>query len=174
MYQGQLLPDLTVYTALEYVLKCIPALQAFHTMRAKEYQENLMAAAVILRQYEEIEEEHISADEGVITDDTRLHVDEQVNFLAITQAIIKIAESSPNSQGLANAAFFISVRQEVYCAFIRERAPQIHIDRASWGAISAANKAVIHAAEVTKWRWGDKSDAEWCKFSVPAGQSSCI
>ncbi|CAI7640732.1 unnamed protein product [Penicillium glandicola] len=113
-----------------------------------------MAAAVILRQYEEMEEE---IEEGEIGS----HVYERANFLAITQTIIDTMISTPLDHSLANAAYWITIRQEVYYALTRQRAPQIRFGLERCQNASVANTMVIFASEVAKWRWGLKQPQEW-------------
>jgi hypothetical protein len=165
MYQGQLLPDLTDNTAVEYMLKCIPALLEFHSIRDKASQEHVMAAAVILRQYEEMEDEEMDMDEDIDESYIGIHYpNKKVNFLAITQAIIETTISTPifPNQELANAAFWMTLTQEIYYAFTRERPVQLNLDPDKWQSAPGPNKLVMHAADVTKWRWGNKSEQEWC------------
>lgn len=71
-----------------------------------------MAATVILRQYEEMEEE---LEEGEIGN----HANERVNFLAITHTIIDTMISTPHDHSLATAAFWITARQDVYVSSSR-------------------------------------------------------
>ncbi|KAE8150391.1 hypothetical protein BDV25DRAFT_154504 [Aspergillus avenaceus] len=155
MYQGQALVDLTNSTPVEYMLKCIPALVDFHKIHDREYQENIMAAAVILRQYEEIEEEEeVDSSTG-----TR-----PVNLLAIIQAIIETTVSLPVHYSLANAVFWIAIRQEIYYALARKRFPQMDPDEGKRCGASAANKLVAFAGDVTKWWLGDRSTSEWARL----------
>ncbi|KAI9935097.1 hypothetical protein MW887_000718 [Aspergillus wentii] len=150
VYHGQQLPDLKSSTAVEYMLNCIPDLIKFPEIQDPNDQESLMAAAIILRQYEEMEEE---------IDESHMH--QRVNFLAITQTIIDSMMSSPTERSLANAAYWIAIRQEVYYALTRERVPIMQFGHDDWGNASVANKFIMFAGEVTKWRWGGKSSDGW-------------
>ena len=127
MYQDKLLPHLESASAVEYMLQCIPHLFKFHKSHDEEYRENLMAAAVILRQYEEMDETETETNVhgSAISDPTQ----QRASFLAITQAIIESSASFPTSprQQLANAAFWMAVRQEIYNAFTRKRPFQMRI-----------------------------------------------
>lgn len=121
-----------------------------------------MAAAIILRQYEEMEEE---MEEGADTDPDTDNVGERqqrVNFLAITQTIIYSMISSPLARSsLAVAAYWIAIRQEVYYALTRKQAPRVSFTSEDWSNATVANIMIMHAGEVTKWCWGDKSVAEY-------------
>ncbi|KAL4908483.1 hypothetical protein BDW74DRAFT_175166 [Aspergillus multicolor] len=179
VYHGQLLPDLATSSAVEYMLKCIPGLSSFHDISDSSEQENLMCAAIILRQYEEMEEEmeetgteskspevNYSANPASTTESTASVGGAQgrVNFLAITQTIIHamISSSSPlHRSSLAIAAYWIAIRQEVYYALTRRRAPCITFTEADWKSATVANMMIMHAGEVTKWCWGERTVEEY-------------
>ena len=156
VYHGQLLPDLQDSTAVEYTLKCIPDLIRFPEMTDPWNQENVMVATVILRQYEEMEED--------MDTDTDMSAQDRVNFLAITQRIIDSMISYRLQRSLATAAYWIAIRQEVYYALTRERAPNMRFGPDDWSNASVANTLIMLASEVTKWCWGDNSIEEWGSF----------
>ncbi|KAL5356972.1 hypothetical protein BJX96DRAFT_172102 [Aspergillus floccosus] len=151
VYHGQLITDLNNTTAVEYMLNCIPDLTRFPDINNPADQEDIMAATVILRQYEEMEED---------TEDGS-GVNEHANFLDITQKIINTMISSRSQQSLASAAYWIAIRQEVYYALTRERAPHMAFSPEDWRNASTANTMIMFASEVTKWFWGEKITAEW-------------
>ncbi|PYH86238.1 hypothetical protein BO82DRAFT_418655, partial [Aspergillus uvarum CBS 121591] len=155
VYHGQLLTDMEDATAVEYTLRCIPDLIKFPDVSDPADQENIMVAAVILRQYEEMEED--MNDEGP----AETAAQSRVNFLAITQTIIQSRISHRLEQSLATAAYWIAVRQEVYYALTRERAPIMQFQPQDWRRASVANKFIMLASEVTKWFWEDRSTDEW-------------
>ncbi|ODM22537.1 hypothetical protein SI65_00125 [Aspergillus cristatus] len=155
LYHDQLLIDLKSSTAVEYMLQCIPGLVRFPEIQDSVEQENIMAAAVILRQYEEIEEDMGDDDE------VGMEFREQVNFLAITQTIIDSMISSPLNQSLATAAYWIAIRQEVYYALTRERTLSMRFSPEDWQNASVANTLIMLVGEVAKWCWGEKSPEEW-------------
>lgn len=155
IYHGQLLPRLTDSSAVEYMLKCIPGLVEFPSIQDPTHQENIMAAAVILRQYEEMDEE---SNEGSIDAE---HYDERVNFLAVTQKIIYSMISSPLDHSLATAAYWIAIRMEIYYALTREKIPHLRFDSNHWRSSSIANNMITFVGEVAQWRWGQKSSEEW-------------
>ncbi|CRL27723.1 unnamed protein product [Penicillium camemberti] len=163
VYHGQALPGLTKSTSVEYMLKCIPELTQFPEIQDPMHQENIMAATVILRQYEEMEEE---MEEGEIGN----HVYEGVNFLAITQTIIDTMISTPLDHSLATASYWIAIRQEVYYALTRQRAPQVRFDLEGSRKTSVANTMIVFASEVAKWRWGLKQPQEWEKLKAKQHQ----
>ena len=161
VYCGQSLPNLTKSSALEYMLKCIPDLIHFPEIQDPIHQENIMAATVILRQYEEMEEE---LDEGNLDGDYL--VNGRVNFLAITQTIIDTMITSPRDQSLATAAYWITIRQEIYYALTRETVPHLRFDADLWQSSSVANNMIIFAGQVAKWRWGQKQSDQWSKIQL--------
>ncbi|KAM5341364.1 hypothetical protein ACJ41O_014395 [Fusarium nematophilum] len=161
LYQGQLLPKLTPHDAVEYTLKCIPAMRDFHAIQDDERLESIIATAVILRQLEEIDDEE---DEGRSeTQEGEPRSKEQVNFLAIIDAVLR----SPPSQtlfgrrSLIQAAYWMAVRQELYHSFTRRHPPKMVLDPEYGQGASKANKIVLHTAQVAKWRWADGSEQEW-------------
>ncbi|KAL6228893.1 hypothetical protein BDW75DRAFT_250499 [Aspergillus navahoensis] len=176
-YHGQTLPDLSTSSAVEYMLKCIPGLSSFHDISDSTEQENLMCAAIILRQYEEMEEEMEEMETEIIPITTESNADSgnageggesprqgRVNFLAITQTIVHtmISTSSPLQRSpLAVTAYWIAIRQEVYYALTRKRVPCLAFPAQVWESATVANRMIMHAGEVTGWCWGDKSFSEY-------------
>ena len=148
LYHGQLLPSLGEHAAVEYMLRCMPALREFHDVHDDDYRDSIIATAVILRQLEEIDNQE---DEP------------QVNFLAIIDAVLR----SPPSQvvfgrrSLMQAAYWMALRQEIFHSFTRWEAPQLILPEEFWQSASKANKTVMHIVQVAKWRWGDSPEAEW-------------
>jgi hypothetical protein len=157
LYRGQLLPHLKKSSALEYMLKCIRGLAEFPSIQDPVHQENIMAATVILRQYEEMED----SDEGKIG--AEYYDDERVNFLAVTQKIIDSMIAAPLDHSLATAAYWIAIRQEVYYALTREAIPHLRFDSDRWRNASIANNMIMFVGEVAKWCWGQKLPGEWGK-----------
>ncbi|CAI0648933.1 unnamed protein product, partial [Colletotrichum noveboracense] len=153
---NQLLPDLTPQSAIEYMLRCIPALHEVSRTQDEEYRENLAAAALILRQFEEMDpEEAQSATSSEFGNGIG-----NVNFLDITKAILRAAPS--RWSGLLSAVYWVAVRQEIYFALTLERSPQItaqppDLDRDT----CFANKLIWFMSEVAKWKMGGRSGAEW-------------
>lgn len=142
------------------MLKCIPGLAEFPSIQDPTHQENIMAAAVILRQYEEMEEE---TDEGRI--ETEHYDDERVNFLAVTQRIIDSMIAFPLDHSLATAAYWIVIRQEIYYALTRETVPHLRFDSDRWRNASIANNLIMFVGKVAQWRWGQKHPEEWSEYT---------
>ncbi|KAF4820263.1 hypothetical protein CGCSCA5_v004251 [Colletotrichum siamense] len=156
VYQNQLLPDLTPQSAIEYMLRCIPALHEVSRTQDEEYRENLAAAALILRQFEEMDPEEA---QSATSSDFGNGIG-NVNFLDITKAILRAAPS--RWSGLLSAVYWVAVRQEIYFALTLERSPQItarppDLEREA----SFANKLIWFMSEVAKWKMGERLGAEW-------------
>ncbi|KAJ0413629.1 hypothetical protein BJY00DRAFT_321785 [Aspergillus carlsbadensis] len=175
VFGGQLLPNLKESSALEYMLKCIPDLIEFPKIQDPVEQENIMAATVILRQYEEIEEDvdhdHDADDEAggnMINGatETRHHSFERVNFLAITQTIIDAMSTAPMRSSLARACYWITIRQETYYALTRETVPHLRFDSDRWPNASIADDMILFAGQVATWRWTGKSSEQWWRLKA--------
>ncbi|KAG5664951.1 hypothetical protein KAF25_008685 [Fusarium avenaceum] len=159
VYRGQHLSNLTPGSAVEYMLKCIPVLKDFHTTRDGEIRELIVTTAVILRHFEELDEE-----EEDLSIEPRL--DGGVNFLAILNAVLRSLTSDDlvRRRELLSASFWVALRQEVYFALRKGFPPQMVEPPAEWADISPANKLVLHTRQVTKWLFEDKSESGWQKL----------
>ncbi|PNY27938.1 Uncharacterized protein TCAP_02134 [Tolypocladium capitatum] len=154
LYHGQLLPDLDEHAAVEYMLKCIPALRRFRDVQDDEYRDSIIATAVILRQLEEMDNE----------DDAPEHpMERPVNFLAVIDAVLRSLPSQAvfGQRSLMQAAYWMALRQEIFNSFTRREAPQLMLPPEFWHSASRANKVVMHLVQVAKWHWGDGSEREW-------------
>ncbi|QKD59224.2 uncharacterized protein FOBCDRAFT_243204 [Fusarium oxysporum Fo47] len=162
LYQGQLLPKLTPHDAVEYTLKCIPALRDFHLIQDDEKLESIIATAVILRQLEEIDDEEDQEQER----NQRRNAKPQVNFLAIIDAVLRSPPSRTlfGRRSLIQAAYWMAVRQELYHSFTKRHPPKMILDPEYGHGASKANKIVLHTAQVAKWRWADGSEQEWLRL----------
>ncbi|RGP72905.1 hypothetical protein FLONG3_6543 [Fusarium longipes] len=157
IYRGQPLPSLTPDTAVEYMLKCIPVLKDFHTTQDGEVRELIVTTAVILRHFEELDDQDT---------DSEVEAVEGVNFLAILNEVLRslTADDLSHQRELLNASYWIALRQEVYYSFLKGYPPQIVEPPSDWVNISPANKLVSHANQVAKWLFGDKSENGWHKL----------
>lgn len=167
IYQNVLLPNLTPASAVEYMLKCIPYLFEFHSCQDDDQRANLIAAAVVLRQYEELDDE-AESDPETQAEIKNIETHQHATFLAITQAIMESTASFPSltNKTLEHAAFWGAATQEIYNAVTRQR--PFHMKFASEVAeyATAANKFIMHTAYVTKWCWGERSEVGWSKSSL--------
>lgn len=173
LYQGQLLPNLTPDTAVEYMLKCIPVLKEFHETRDEETRELIVTTAVILRQFEEMDDDE---DEEAATSDA-VHstpIYGRVNFLAILNAVLRSSNSADlvKRLDLLDASYWIALRQEVYYALRRGYSPQMMEPPVGWDEISAENKLVIHTCQVARWLYDDRSESEWRELHSVAPETT--
>jgi hypothetical protein len=149
------------------MLKCIPDLTEFPRIQDPVEQENIMAATVILRQYEEIEED---VDDGRDPEGGNIHTEthhnsfERVNFLGITQTIIDAMSMSPIRSSRARACYWITIRQETYYALTRETVPHLRFDSDRWPNASIADDMILFAGQVATWRWTGKNSEQWCEY----------
>ncbi|KAF9772552.1 hypothetical protein IL306_009744 [Fusarium sp. DS 682] len=142
------------------MLKCIPVLKDFHTTQDGETRELIVTTAVILRHFEELDDE----DDEDSSVDTRL--DEGVNFLAILNAVLRSLTSDDliNRRELLIASYWVALRQEVYYALRKGYPAQMVEPPAEWSDISPANRLIFHTSQATKWLFDDKSESGWHKL----------
>lgn len=163
-YEGELLPNLDAHSSVEYMLACIPALRSFHETNDIMRKKLIVATAIVLRQFEEMENEE---DCSHITDTTQIDNEvrrqSQVNFLDIINTIIRDSHNKGdfNHQGFLDVAYWICLRQEVYSAFTQKRVPQMLLAPEQWASAAPVNKMVMHAAQVAKWLSEDRNLEEW-------------
>ncbi|PHH89504.1 hypothetical protein CDD83_5947 [Cordyceps sp. RAO-2017] len=164
LYHGQLLPNLTEQAAVEYMLKCIPALRQFHDMQDEDYRDSIITTAVILRQLEEIDQE----DDAFTQAGASQHplAKKKVNFLAIIDAVLRSLPSQTvfGQRSLMQAAYWMALRQEIFNSFTRREAPQLILPPEFWHSASKANKVVMHLVQTAKWHWGDSCQQEWTRL----------
>lgn len=152
---------MTPEIAVEYMLKCIPALREFHHTDDEETRELMVTTAVILRQFEEMEDEYED-------DDTRRSIlaesiPGRVNFLSIINAVWKTSNSETffRNSDLLKASYWVVLRQEVYYALRKGYAPEMVETPQGWDGISSANKLVVHASQVARWLFDGKPEDGW-------------
>ena len=185
VYRNNLLPRLTVHSAVEYTLKCIPAMRTYIGV-GEEYLESVVATAVLLRQLEEIDDDdhdregsssnsnsaeqqqqqqqqrERSSEEGRERREETPHGREgggvQSNFLQITDVVLRSegARSLIGRSDLIQAAYWMALRQEIFQSFTKKQAPKLVLSEEHWKGASKVNKAVMHTVQVMRWRWGDE------------------
>lgn len=196
VYRNNLLPRLTVHSAVEYTLKCIPAMRTYIGV-GEEYLESVVATAVLLRQLEEIDDEQHDREgsdgsaaeqqqqqqrERSSEEEERERREEreetpreggvQSNFLQITDVVLRSegARSLIERSDLIQAAYWMALRQEIFQSFTKRQAPKLVLSEDHWKGASKVNKAVMHTVQVMRWRWGDEQShtmEEW-RTSLPA------
>lgn len=156
-YKGQYLRDLTPETAVEYMLRCLPALREFHHACDRETRELVTTTAVILRQCEEIDDEH--------EHDVSLTAPRRVNFLSIINSVLRSSnpEDLYDRSELLSASYWIAFRQDIYFALRKGHAPELVEIPKHWDKVSPVNKLIIHSSMVARWLFNDRSAEGWCK-----------
>jgi hypothetical protein len=190
VYRNNLLPRLTVHSAVEYTLKCIPAMRTYIGV-GEEYLESVVATAVLLRQLEEIDDDdhdregsdhsaepqrERSSDEErerrSEREETPREGGVQSNFLQITDVVLRSegARSLIGRSDLIQAAYWMALRQEIFQSFTKKQAPKLVLSEEHWKGASKVNKAVMHTVQVMRWRWGDQQShtmEEWRTSPCP-------
>ncbi|KAL3421589.1 hypothetical protein PVAG01_08035 [Phlyctema vagabunda] len=148
-YLGQSLPGLQMETAVEYHNRCIENLASMSSDSHAVFDENLLAASVILRFYEEVDAPFHGGDLEPTLRASQFFIDAQV-------------QASIHDTGLRRAAFRVAYRQELVIAYINQRAFRLPIhpfldclslepvDDHSW-----AHRAVVHCAHVLTYCYGE-------------------
>ncbi|KAL3477337.1 hypothetical protein BJX99DRAFT_269922 [Aspergillus californicus] len=181
-YDGRILQDLTDETALHYHNKCIHDLLKLGGTPEQTRNEDLLAAAIILRFYEEVDyplqDEKI--DNELFLRVINMFVDAQIpngpspttlpNELYTSPASVSINNmNSVESKrwymaDLRQAAFWVAFRQEVYSAFLKQRPFNMSLSRCDvFRSFSPAEDAlwtarlVIFCADVLEFCYGSTS-----------------
>ncbi|XWX00422.1 hypothetical protein V2A60_008442 [Cordyceps javanica] len=165
LYQGQLLAKLGNNDAVEYMLKCIPAFRQFHENEDDDFRESIIATAVILRQFEEIDDADDGVDYHAITVDGHLH-EKQINFMPIINAVLSNTASQAmfRHRSLIQATYWFALRQEIYHSFTRRTPPQLDLPADYWQGASNVNKSVMHTVQAAKWYWGRGTEDEFLRL----------
>lgn len=165
-WQGHALPELTETVALAYHTACIKDLLALSMDPDQVHNDDLLAAAIILRTDEEMDAplQENPEDQEVFLRMLNVFISAQVPHAAA------IPHSSPSSDrqdvaggGLRQAAFWVALRQEVFTSFMKQRPltfPLAHCDgfRSFSPALDAvwADRLIIFCADVLEYCYGSR------------------
>lgn len=157
-WQGHRLPELTEESALDYHTACIRDLLALSMDPEQIHNEDLLAAAIILRTDEEMDAplREEAQDQEVFL--RMLNV-----FIAAQVHCVESRWPSSPADSLRQAAFWVALRQEVLSSFMKQRALNFplaycHGFRSLSPAPDAvwANRIVIFCADVLEYCYGSR------------------
>lgn len=136
----------------------MPVLKTFHGTGDEETLELTVTTAVMLRQFEEMDD-----DDGDEHDERDGHIYGRVNFLDIINAVLRISRSQElfRRRDLLEASYWIALRQEVYYALRKGYAPQMVDTAVDWTNVEPSNKMVLHTSQVARWLFDDGSEDGW-------------
>ncbi|KAB8237441.1 uncharacterized protein BDW43DRAFT_297746 [Aspergillus alliaceus] len=150
---GKKLPYLREDAALEYQSLCISQLMSLSGDPSEVADENLLAAAVILRFYEEVDSPLVGVDDETYLRGVQVFLDAQ-------------AAAAVRSGGLRLASFWVGVRQEFHTSFIKQRVFQLdlsHYDNTTYRLLEQAddptwaNRVILHCAHTLIYCYGTRS-----------------
>lgn len=173
-YQNIRLPKLTEDTAVKYHQACIAYLMKLSSDPEHVRNENLLAAAVILRYYEEIDPSLTGEDIKTLIHTFQLFVTAQANpyaypidegkhseYLRPGSAVGTFDHSLPYLKGFQHASFRVALRQETMIAFLKQRAVRLPLE--AWRVLQGFDEAedsvwsdrhLYHCAQVLQFCFG--------------------
>ncbi|KAJ5626064.1 hypothetical protein N7510_002373 [Penicillium lagena] len=167
-YGGKVLPNLTPETAIRYHNECIAHFMSLSEHSRETQNENLLAAAVILRFYEEVDSKNQAATKllSSLTLTVQYMGEDIENALRGIQIFLDAqAMSAVAGYGLRHAAYWIALRQEIITAFSKQRSFRLPLgpcepyrsfepaDDYVW-----ADRLVIHCAHVLQYCFGSEEE----------------
>ncbi|KAB8256881.1 hypothetical protein BDV32DRAFT_160880 [Aspergillus pseudonomiae] len=150
---GKKLPFLGDEAALEYQSLCISHLMSLSGNPAEVADENLLAAAVILRFYEEVDLPLVGVDDETYLRGVQVFLD--------AQGAVAVRDG-----GLRLAAFWVGIRQEFHTSFIKQRIFQFDLsccDHSTYRLLDQAddptwaNRVILHCAHTLMYCYDERS-----------------
>ncbi|OOO11322.1 Protein of unknown function DUF3468 [Aspergillus oryzae] len=150
---GKKLPFLGDDAALEYQSSCISQLMSLSGNPAEVADESLLAAAVILRFYEEVDSPLVGVDDETYLRGVQVFLD--------AQGTVAVRDG-----GLRLAAFWVGIRQEFHTSFIKQRIFQFDLsccDHSTYRLLDQAedptwaNRVILHCAHTLTYCYDERS-----------------
>ena len=173
-YQNIRLPKLTEETPVKYHQACIAYLIKLANDPEHVRDENLLAAAVILRHYEEIDPSLTGEENKILIHAFQLFVNAQANpyastlddarhpeFLRPGAAVGTFENCLTYLKSFQHASFRAALRQETTIAFLKQRAVQLPLE--TWSVLQGFDEAedfvwsdrhLYHCAKVLQFCFG--------------------
>lgn len=147
------LPLVSQQTAINYILSCFPSLRSFHSDLPDDELESLILTAALLRQVELLDQDVERTEQWVVNQ----HGTEAA-FLPIVEGFLKTPQFKALflRSNLAQAAYLMFLRQEIYYSAVRRRSPAISPE--VWIEDGTFIQEVTgHLLQVLQWCWGSRS-----------------
>lgn len=150
MYEGTRLPSLTIESAVAYHNACIAYLIELSNDPKHVQDESLLAAAIILRYYEELDTSLTGEDAETFLHTFQVFINAQAdNVFSLPAAsgqaqVGSIGGTASYARSFRHAAFRMALRQEVTSAYMKQRSVRLPLD--AW-----ASQRSFHHAEDDVW-----------------------
>ncbi|KAJ5533327.1 hypothetical protein N7494_009879 [Penicillium frequentans] len=147
-YGGKALPKLTSETAIHYHNECIAHFVSISDHSREAQDESLLAAAVILRFYEEVDFPAMGQDTESALRGIQIFLEAQI-------------APAVSGYGLRHAAYWIALRQEITTAFSKQRTFRLPLGPCEpYRSFSLLmTTLVIHCADVLQYCYGSEEDS---------------
>lgn len=166
-YAGTRLPNLTANTAIEYHNAVLAYLIPLSTDPVEVGNEDLLAAAVVLRFYEELDTSITGEDAETFLQTFHIFVNAQLTNAMNTSSMLADGTFEASSPGRAvspfrQACFRMALRQEVTSAFMKQRAVRLPLE--AWTPLRSwddaedviwTDRLVLFCADVLQFCFGD-------------------
>ena len=175
-YEGILLPNLTTTTAVSYHNACLAYLIELSHDPEHVQDEDLLAAVVVLRHYEELDTSLTGEDHETFLTTFRVFINAQADTVfsppirpEATSVYGSLNMPIPDAdllkaRSFRRAAFRIALRQEVTSAFMKQRAVRLPLD--AWTSertfdeaedIVWVDRLILFCADALQFCFGDES-----------------
>ncbi|KAL4803394.1 hypothetical protein BDV18DRAFT_40576 [Aspergillus unguis] len=155
VFDGMRLPNLTPETAIRYHDVCISHLLEISKDPKEEYNEDVLAAATILRFYEQIEAPAIGHSEAYLNAiQFIVNTQKDESFYAYQTIDCPARDSSVHltpSTPLRHSACIAALRQEIWSAFLHQRPFRLPISPNNDYSLCDLNNTFIRANRIFVW-----------------------